>query len=232
MPATISLTASSPLIMAGEDLILTCSITLPRELIGTPSFSWTGPEESHTAAAHQTHDRMFVSTLMVNSILPADGGMYNCTAILGGSLTESINVTVSGENETLTSLASYSISYNNSSLHYFSIVSMPNPFVTFSPLTAGTASNFTCNYTLSPFPVEASATWTLNEVPISGHERISTDGITLIFSKLTTVDSGSYKCTLNITSLTPHVIIDGDVTMTKLDISVPSRSLLYYNIPF
>ena len=104
---------------------------------------------------------------------------------------------------------------------------MPIPFITFSPLTAGSASNFTCNYTLSPFPVEASATWTLNEVPISSHGRISTDGITLIFSKLTTVDSGSYKCTLNITSLTPHVIVNGDVTMTEVDISIPSKSLFY-----
>ena len=104
---------------------------------------------------------------------------------------------------------------------------MPIPLITFSPLTAGSASNFTCNYTLSPFPVEASATWTLNEVPISDHERISTDGITLIFSKLTTADSGSYKCTLNITSLTPHVIVNRDIIMTELDISVPSRSLFY-----
>ena len=95
MPANISLTASSSPIMAGEDLTLTCSITLPRGLIGTPSFSWTGPKKSHTTA----HDRMFVSTLMISGILPVDAGLYNCTAILGGSLTESINVTVSGECE-------------------------------------------------------------------------------------------------------------------------------------
>ena len=99
MPANISLTALSSPIMAGESLILTCYITLPRELTDTPSFSWTGPKKNYTAADIQTHDRVFISTLMLNGVLPADAGMYNCTAILGGSLTESINVTVSGECE-------------------------------------------------------------------------------------------------------------------------------------
>ena len=93
MPATISLAASSSPIMAGEDLILTCSITLPRGLIGIPSFSWIGPKKNYTIAL-QTHEGMFVSNLTLKGTVPADGGMYTCTANLGGSLTESINVTV------------------------------------------------------------------------------------------------------------------------------------------
>ena len=84
--------------MAEENLLLTCSISLPSGLIGTPSFNWTGPKKSYTATL-DTHEGMFFSTLMLNGILPGDAGMYTCTVILGGSLNDSINVTLLGECE-------------------------------------------------------------------------------------------------------------------------------------
>ena len=67
--------------------------------------------------------------------------------------------------------------------------------------------------------------WTLNEVqvPTTGNERISTDEISLIFSPLTTSDSGVYTCTLNITSLTQYVAIIGGVTMAEMKINLQSK---------
>ena len=105
-------------------------------------------------------------------------------------------------------------------------VPAPTPSITYTSLTAGTMSTFMCNYTLN-VDVRATAVWTLNEVPIptTGNERISTDKISLIFSPLTTSDSGEYSCTLNIMSLMQYVAIIGGVTMTKID--VQSKSFVY-----
>ena len=83
-----------------------------------------------------------------------------------------------------------------------------------------------CNYT-SNVDVRATAMWTLNEVPIptTGNERISTQEVSLIFSPLTTSDSGVFSCTLNIMSLMQYVAIVAGVTMTKID--VQSKFFVY-----
>ena len=85
-----------------------------------------------------------------------------------------------------------------------------------------------CNYT-SNVDVRATAMWTLNKVPIpstsTGNERILTQEVSLIFSPLTTSDSGVFSCTLNIMSLIQYVAIVAGVTMTKID--VQSKSFVY-----
>ena len=83
-----------------------------------------------------------------------------------------------------------------------------------------------CNYTLN-VDSRATAVWTLNEVqvPTTGNERISTDEISLIFSPLTTSDSGEFACTLNIMSLMPYVTVIGGVAMTEID--VQSKFFVY-----
>ena len=89
-------------------------------------------------------------------------------------------------------------------------------------------STFMCNYT-SNVDSRATAMWTLNKVPIpttsTGNERISTDEISLIFSPLTTSDSGEYSCTLNITSLMQYITVIGGVAMTEID--VQSKFFVY-----
>ena len=103
-------------------------------------------------------------------------------------------------------------------------VPIPTPRIVHSSLVAGTTSNFTCNHTVD-FPAMASATWTVGGVSIdtTGDGRVSTDGVVLSFSPLTTSDSGRYVCTLTIISRTHHVVIEGTDQMSELDITVQSE---------
>ena len=126
---------------------------------------------------------------------------------------------------------------NNQTTHFFSFlctVPSPTPFITQStPLTAGDSGTLSCNYTgytgLSrAVDVKSSVTWTVNRSVVdtsSGDGRISTNGLSLIFSPVTTADSGSYTCTLRLTSNTPHVtIIDGRQESSVTAITVLSMS--------
>ena len=103
---------------------------------------------------------------------------------------------------------------NKTSSFYLFLVSAPTPFITTStPFTAGDNGTLSCDYTFlsrAAVDVETSTTWTKDRSPLDtspGDGRISTDGLSLIFSPLTTVDSGSYTCFLRLTSNTSHVII-------------------------
>ena len=111
------------------------------------------------------------------------------------------------------------------------IVPTPTPFITHStPLTAGDSGTLSCDYSpLSPaVDVEASVTWTVNRSRVdtsSGDGRISTDGLSLIFSPVTTADSGSYTCSLRLTSNTPHItIVQGPQQSSEEAITVLSMS--------
>ena len=117
------------------------------------------------------------------------------------------------------------------------VVPTPTPFITHStPLTAGDSGTLSCDYSpLSPaVDVEASVTWTVNESRVdtsSGDGRISTDGVSLIFSPLTTADSGSYTCSLSLTSNTPHVtIVQGPQQSSEEPITVLSMCIELHNI--
>ena len=78
-----------------------------------------------------------------------------------------------------------------------------------------------CNYTLN-VDSRATAMWTLNEVPIPSTSTGNAE-VSLIFSPLTTSDSGVFSCILNITSLIQYVAIVGGVTMTEMEINVQSK---------
>ena len=54
-------------------------------------------------------------------------------------------------------------------------------------------------------------TWTVNDTSLTTSEdgRISSDGDSLIFSPLTTSDTGNYTCTLTLSPQTPHVTVQG-----------------------
>ena len=73
---------------------------------------------------------------------------------------------------------------------------------------AGTVGNLTCSYYPSYPLVEVSATWTFNGSAVEPDDsnRVTLDGVNLILSRVTTSDSGTYTCTLNITSDRQYVI--------------------------
>ena len=86
----------SPLspITAGESLTLTCSITLPAGVTGTPDFQWEGPGVTPTPAAPTTSGQEVSSVLTLSAIATSQAGQYSCTATLSGSVSTDLTVTV------------------------------------------------------------------------------------------------------------------------------------------
>ena len=109
----------------------------------------------------------------------------------------------------------------------FPAVQAPTPSVIHSTLQAGTTSNLTCNYALmDDFPHDTRPTWRVNKSYLTQNDRVLIDEATLSLFPLKTSDSGFYSCELTITSLTPHVIIEGSPkTSTELQIVVESKSI-------
>ena len=113
----------------------------------------------------------------------------------------------------------------------FHLVPVPTPSIAVSTenRTAGTSLTLTCDYTLSPSvdtTVETEVVWTVNGSPVatSADDHISISGVSLIFSPLTTSDTGTYTCTLTITTpQTPHVTVQGPVESEEEVIAVQSK---------
>ena len=114
-------------------------------------------------------------------------------------------------------------------LYCFIIDPTPAPFIIQSNVfIAGTSGTLSCDYApLSvAIDVNASVTWAVNgsEVTDSRDGRISTDGLSLIFSPLTGSDSGRYTCTLSLISLTPHVTVQGPQESAERMVIVYSKN--------
>ena len=97
-----------------------------------------------------------------------------------------------------------------------SSVPVPTPSIAVSnsdTVYAGTTLSLTCDYTLSPSVNTTSqtvVTWMVDGVAVdTSPGRISTEGATLSFSPLATSDTGSYTCTLNVTTSQTHVTVQG-----------------------
>ena len=95
-PATISLASSpSSSVTAGNTVTLTCSVTLPDGVTGTPDFQWEGPSGVTLTPADSTTSGQTVSSdLTLSEISTSQAGLYNCTAILSGSISTSTIITV------------------------------------------------------------------------------------------------------------------------------------------
>ena len=114
---------------------------------------------------------------------------------------------------------------------YHPLVPAPTLFITVSTTdrTAGTTLSLTCDYALSPSvdtTVDTEVVWTVNGSPVATSEdsHISTAGVSLLFSPLTTSDTGTYTCTLTITTpQTPHVTVQGPVESEEEVITVQSN---------
>ena len=123
-----------------------------------------------------------------------------------------------------------------------SIVPTLTPFIsTDSSPIAGIPLILSCDYTLSisvDTDITTSATWTINNtvLDISDDDSISSDGVNLIFSPLTTTYTGIYTCILTITpsSQTPHVTVQETVQSSEENIIVQSKvhSILHVMVEY
>ena len=77
---SISLSTSSP--MAGEPVLLTCSVTLPVTISGSPVFQWVGPGNTPIPS---TSGQVVTSTLTLSAVRTSQAGQYTCTASLEGT---------------------------------------------------------------------------------------------------------------------------------------------------
>ena len=115
-------------------------------------------------------------------------------------------------------------------------VSVPTPMIIANvtgTVYAGTSLNLSCDYTLSisvDTDITTSATWTINNTVLDisdddDDDSISSDGVNLIFSPLTTTYTGIYTCILTITpsSQTPHVTVQEPVESSEENIIAQSK---------
>ena len=125
-------------------------------------------------------------------------------------------------------------------------VSVPTPMIIANvtgTVHAGISLILSCDYTLSisvDTDITTSATWTINNtvLDISDDDSISSDGVNLIFSPLTTTYTGIYTCILTITpsSQTPHVTVQEPVQSSEENIIVQSKvhsilRVIVYDLP-
>ena len=212
--------------MAGGNVTLTCSVTLPHGVTGTPEIQWDGPggvtlnltasgsgdsSGSGQAFISSGGEQTVSSDLPLSEITTSQAGQYTCTATLRGSITTSTNITV--ESEFSRALSSMILPLPTLS------VSAPTPEITASvtgTVSAGAPLNLTCHYTLSPSvdtDLLTAVTWTVNGTAID-EGLVSSDGVSLIFSPLTTSDTGNYTCTVY--PVNEYVVIEGGPKESEL----------------
>ena len=95
--ALISLASfPSSTVIAGDNVTLTCSVTLPPGVTGTPDIQWEGPGVTPTPADPTTNGQEVSSVLTLSSISTSQAGQYTCTATLTGArpVMASVNITV------------------------------------------------------------------------------------------------------------------------------------------
>ena len=84
--------------MAGDTVTLTCSVTLPTGVTGTPDFNWEGTGVTPTPPDPTTNGQEVSSVLTLSTISTSQAGQYICTATVNGSsVTIATNVTVQSE---------------------------------------------------------------------------------------------------------------------------------------
>ena len=115
-PATISLAPSSPAVIAGDSVTLTCSLSLPSGVTGTPVFQWEGP--GVTADPTSSGGAVF-SILTLTNVSTSEAGLYSCTASLRGNISTNTTITVQSKVSTITTNFQHYIffSFNSHSIH-------------------------------------------------------------------------------------------------------------------
>ena len=85
--------------MAGDTVTLTCSVTLPTGVTGTPDFQWEGPGVTPTPADPIISGQMISSDFTLSEIATSQAGQYTCTTALSESvmINTSLIITVQGK---------------------------------------------------------------------------------------------------------------------------------------
>ena len=97
-PLMISVSSSTSTLIAGDSVTLTCFVTLPDGVTGSPEFQWEGPGETPDPAAPSTSGQEVTSQLTLSAIRTSQAGQYTCTASLGdSSKNNATSITVLGE---------------------------------------------------------------------------------------------------------------------------------------
>ena len=189
--------------MVGNNITLTCSVVLPDGVTGTPDYQWTGPAGLIDTATHSSNDQSVSSVLTLSEIAPSQAGEYTCTATLtnGPSNATSITITVQSKFPILL----FYLAYYHIHVIYTKVpVTALSVSVSTTDIVAGDTVYLTCDYALPPsVDITVSVTWMVNDSGIDTTRHVTSNGGQLIiFSPVTTSDTGRYTCTLSITS--PH----------------------------
>ena len=84
-PLIIFLSPSTSSPTAGESVSLTCSVTLPGTVSGSPVFEWVGPGDTPTPADPSTSGQVVTSTLTLSAVRTSQAGQRTCTASVEGT---------------------------------------------------------------------------------------------------------------------------------------------------
>ena len=226
---SLSSSPSSP-IMVGDSVTLTCSVTLPAGVTGTPDFQWEGPGVTPTPAAPTTSGQEVFSVLTFSGIATSQTGQYSCNATLrDSSISTALNVTVQSK----FTLCKIYILSNDCCFLPSRTVPATIPFLTASRSTgalyAGTSLSLTCDYTLSSSvdtTPQTAVVWMVGGAAVdTSPGRISATGDTLSFSPLATSDTGSYTCELTVTAQQTHVTVQEPQQSAVEDITIRSNKV-------
>lgn len=99
------------------------------------------------------------------------------------------------------------------------------PLISHGILTAGIKGVLICDYTLNAaidnnIPLTVSLSWKVNGTLLESNGRIKMDGVTLTISPLTTSDIGRYECSLVLSSLAPHIVLEQPQPSSEIFITI------------
>ena len=100
--ASISLYATpSHLVEVGHNVTLTCSVSLPKDVAGTPVYDWEGPADNFDPALFECDEDPCRSITTLYDVDESHTGLYACNVSLGGSISTNTNITVVGKQQPL-----------------------------------------------------------------------------------------------------------------------------------
>ena len=97
--------------MAGDNVTLTCSVTFPTGVTGTPDFQWEGHGVTPIPADPTTSGQVVSSDLTLSEIATSQAGQYTCTANLNSSVIINTSVIVMVQSKLYISHSLFEYSY-------------------------------------------------------------------------------------------------------------------------
>jgi hypothetical protein len=209
---------------AGQEITLTCTVTVVDHLVVSPEVQWTGGSVGENAVIQSSmttsNQATTIQTLTFSPLSTTHGAKYTCQAAIN---IPSINVTRNNSNSTDV------------------LVEIPGPMVTVTaPTELVSDSNLTLSCSIQPLSVDTSTTVLSNwSTPGGRNNRVNAENDTspqLVISSIETADGGDYTCSVRVTDSTnsPYILDSplayNTTTITvKLNVTV---SALYEPAPW